>query len=216
VVGNCRDHPSCQHHRPLGVRERAVARFGTSAGLGSRAPALPDTRLPGLPLFSDLSFPTFISLCGFGGMLSIRSAIRRVASSSFEVLAMRESEKAPSKIPEHLTPDEAVLYRIGEFIETFNEMEESLAHVLEKLIGVKASAIWFMWETPSDEKIKTVRRANNLYGPTDKSDDSLNAMLNRLRDIAEFRNRPLQTARVGGKYPWPCSVVKYSPAGVSL
>jgi hypothetical protein len=67
-----------------------------------------------------LRLPSFISLCGFGGILSKRSAIRRVGSSifGFRGFAMTEFQD--------LDPETRAFAMVGQFLQTYAKMEEAL------------------------------------------------------------------------------------------
>jgi hypothetical protein len=102
--------------------------------------------------------------------------------------------KLPSDIPKNLSEADEVLYRIGEFVETFSNMELMLALVMGALTGMSASSVQFIWEEAFiDAKIKAVRRAAiERLGTDDLRCQELRKMLNAIVEgPVRFRNRLL-------------------------
>lgn len=103
---------------------------------------------------------------------------------------MSGSDNPPDEIPKELDNSQAVLYRIGEYIEMFNRMEWTLTLLMSELLGVETKIIQFVWkDTFTDQKIKTVRRAAiEKFKREDFRRDELVSLLNNLRSSIEFRN----------------------------
>jgi hypothetical protein len=81
-----------------------------------------------------LAFPSFISSCGFGGMLSMRSAIRRVVSSrcAFGALAMVKID--PQNV--QVTLPDAFLIAIGKICVQWSMLEYVVEMAITKLVDL--------------------------------------------------------------------------------
>ena len=75
-----------------------------------------------------LPLPSFISLCGLGGILSMRSAICRVISSISDFFAMADFQE--------LDPETRAFAMVGQFLQTYAKMEEALHDAIGTALSI--------------------------------------------------------------------------------
>jgi hypothetical protein len=86
---------------------------------------------------------------------------------------------------------DALTYKIGNYFETFSNVEQHLSYLVGRLLNITPARIQFLWKDSfTDQKIKTLRRtAIATLGPEHSLWLELKPILNELGTAIEFRNR---------------------------
>jgi hypothetical protein len=104
---------------------------------------------------------------------------------------MTDHLEKPSIDLSEICERDALTYRVGNYFETFSNVEQHLSYLVGRLLNITPARIQFLWKDSfTDQKIKTLRRAAiATLGPEHSFWLELRPILNELATAVEFRNR---------------------------
>jgi len=104
---------------------------------------------------------------------------------------MTDSVEKPSINLSEICERDALTYRIGNYFETFSNVEQHLSYLVGRLLNITPARIQFLWKDSfTDQKIKTLRRTvEATLGPEHSFWLELKPTINELSRAIEFRNR---------------------------
>jgi hypothetical protein len=125
-----------------------------------------------------LRLPSLISLCGLGGMLSNRSAIRRVGSSKSGFFAMAE-----------IDPEIASLVLVGRFLKQICDLEEKLNEAIAGALNIHDTKRFILCANIQfRNKIHILRLFVNTSNLPEQDKAQFNDELTKIGNLYEKRN----------------------------